>query len=93
MSRWDSFYGNGSTTPIMFLFHHGKTEPDQGAAVRIGQRHVVSKFTAEDLVFLSEEIIFLGEVFTEEFLNGGNQWNGGATEIRLHAYEITRSEG
>ncbi len=46
---------------------------DQGAAIRLGRRPSFAQLAAQSLVFLSKEIILLGQIFAEELLNPGDE--------------------
>jgi hypothetical protein len=69
---------DGNDLPQPIFDRHGVV--DQGAAIRLGQRHSFAQLAAQNLASLTEEIIFLGQIFAEELLNPGDERSGRAVK-------------
>ena len=78
---------DGYDFPQPILDGHAVT--NQGAAVRLGQRHPFAQLAAQNLVFLAQEIILLGQILAEELVDLGDERSGGAAKTGLHSIEIT----
>jgi hypothetical protein len=56
----------------------------QNAPVGLGQEHPGTQFAAQNLVFLSQVVIFQGHVAAEQLLNFRDQWIGRVLRIVVH---------
>jgi hypothetical protein len=54
------------------------------------QRHPFAQLAAQNLVFLAQEIILLGQILAEELLDLDEEGSGGAAKTGFHSIEITR---
>jgi hypothetical protein len=69
---------DGNDVPQPIFDRHGVA--DQGAAIRLGQRHSFAQLAAQNLASLTEEIIFLGQIFAEELSDPGDERSGRAVK-------------
>ena len=77
--------GNHCPQPIL----DGHAVADQGAAVRFGQRHSFAQLAAQNLIFLTEEIILLGQIVAEKLLDPGDEWSDGAVNTGFHSVKFS----
>jgi hypothetical protein len=73
--------------PQPILDGHALT--DQGAAVSLRQGHPFAQLAAQNLVFLAEEVVLLGQILAEELLDPSDERSGSAAKSGFHSVKVT----
>jgi len=57
--------------------------------IRLGQRHSFAQLAPQNLIFLTEEIILLGQIVAEKLLDLGGERSGGAVKTGFHSVKFS----